>query len=636
MASADSVEKDKAMDLAEDSREAEWKHASFVAELFRGSFRWDLIHPFPLQEPEDQKLGDAFIEKVRTVLEAHVNPGEVDRTGWLPQEAVDALAAIGAFGMKIPKEYGGLGLSTTNYARVCAFIGTYCSSTASWVSAHQSIGAPQPLRLFGTDDQKRKYLPRLAAGAISAFALTEPGVGSDPARMATTATPSEDGSYYLLNGEKLWCTNGTRADIIVVMAKTPSIMVKGKERHQISAFVVETNFPGFEIVHACSFMGCRAIANGLLRFTNMKVPAENLIGKPGQGLKIALTTLNAGRLSIPAGAAGGAKMVLHHAQKWCKERVQWGQPIGKHQAIAKKLANLASDTFAMESITWLTCAMYDRGGFDIRIEAAMAKYFCTETGWRIADDFIQIRGGRGYETAESLAARGETPIAAERMMRNARIGRIVEGSSEIMQLIIAREAMDTHLQFILPMLKAKSKADKSAIVRKMLAFYAKWYPRLWFPSGAPQGVEHLSGSNQDHLAFVVKTSKRLARGLFHAMVKYRQKLEKEQLLLACFVDIGTDLFAMSATLAHAERVMRDHPENQSVQALADLFCRNARKRIRQNFSDTKKNHHRLFSTVADKVLDEEYAWMIHGVYTDIPPVAAHDFPIVPEHEESVR
>lgn len=631
----DPLDKDKAMDLAEDSREAEWAHASFVAELFRGAFRWDLIHPFPLQDPDDKAIGDGFIDKVRAVLEAHVNPSEVDRTGWLPQEAVDALAQIGAFGMKIPTEYGGLGFSTTNYARVCAFIGTYCSSTASWVSAHQSIGVPQPLCLFGTDAQKQKYLPRLASGAISAFALTEPGVGSDPARMTTTATPSDDGSYYLLNGEKLWCTNGTRADLIVVMAKTPPAMVNGKERQQISAFIVETTTPGFEVVHACAFMGCRAIANGLLRFTNVKVPAENLIGKPGQGLKIALTTLNAGRLSLPAGAAGGAKLALHHAQRWCNERVQWGQPIGKHQAIAKKLANLAADTFAMESVTWLTCAMYDRGGFDIRIEAAMAKYFCTETAWRIADDFIQMRGGRGYETAESLAARGEEPIAAERMMRNARIARIVEGSSEIMQLIIAREAMDTHLQFILPLLKAKSRPEKSAIVRRMIAFYAKWYPKQWLPSGSPQDVHHLNGTNQDHLAFASKTAKRLARRLFHTMARYQQRLEKEQLLLANFVDIGTDLFVMAATLSHAERLMRDDPNQQSVQSLADLVCRNARKRIRQNFRDARVNHNRLVTAVANRVLDDDYAWLVHGVYTDSPPVGAHDFPLIPDDNSAV-
>jgi hypothetical protein len=415
------------------------------------------------------------------------------------------------------------------------------------------------------------------------------------------------------------------------MAKTPPIVVNGKERQQISAFVVETNTPGFEVVHACEFMGCRAIANGLLRFTNVKVPVDYLIGKPGQGLKIALTTLNAGRLSLPAGAAGGAKLALFHSQKWCNERVQWGQPIGKHQAVAKKLANLASDTFAMESITWLTCAMYDQGGFDIRIEAAMAKYFCTETGWRIADDFIQMRGGRGYETAESLAARGEAPIAAERMMRNARIARIVEGSSEIMQLIIAREAMDTHLKFILPYLKAKG-AEKAVIRKKMLRFYASWYPKLWVRPPAPEGVKHLNEQNQNHLAYVEKTSRRMARRLFHTMARHQQKLEKEQLLLANFVDIGTDLFVMAATLAHAERLLHEHPQDQSVQALAHLFCSNARMRIETNFNESKKNHYRLFSEVADKVLDDEYAWMVHGIYTGYPPVGEYSFPLVPETE----
>ena len=335
-------EKQAAMDLAEDSRQSTWDHPSFVAELFNGRFRWDLISPFPEQDPEDKRIGDEYMEKIRTVMEKYIDPEKVDRDQEVPREALRALADIGCFGIKIPKEYGGLGMSQTNYNRIVSYIATYCASTSVYISSHLSIGVPQPLKLFGTKAQKEKYLPRLAKGAISAFALTEPSVGSDPAKMGTTATPSEDGSYYLLNGEKLWCTNGPVAELLVVMCVTPPKIVNGKEKKQISAFVVETDTPGFEVVHVCRFMGVRGIQNGLLRFTNVKVPAENLIGKGGDGLKIALTTLNTGRLTVPATCAGGGKSAMRMLREWVNERVQWGAPIAKHQAVGKKRQRLSN------------------------------------------------------------------------------------------------------------------------------------------------------------------------------------------------------------------------------------------------------------------------------------------------------
>ncbi|MFA6243697.1 MAG: acyl-CoA dehydrogenase family protein, partial [Candidatus Hydrogenedentales bacterium] len=265
MATLENKDKQKAMDLAEEARQEEWKFPSFTAELFRGNFRWDLMHPYPLQDPEDKRIGDEYIAKVREVLERAVDPIEIDRTGEYPKSALKALADIGAFGMKISKDYGGLGLSQTNYSRVLSVMGSYCQSTTTWVSAHQSIGVPQPLKMYGTEEQKKKFLPRVARGEISAFALTEPDVGSDPAKMTTVATPSEDGSYYLLNGEKLWCTNGPDADILVVMAQTPPKMVNGKERPQISTFIVEKDMPGFTVERRCGFMGLKGLSNGLLR-----------------------------------------------------------------------------------------------------------------------------------------------------------------------------------------------------------------------------------------------------------------------------------------------------------------------------------------------------------------------------------
>ena len=342
---AENKDKDLAMEMAEDARQADWKFPSFTAEMFKGEFRWDLMHPFPEQDPEDKRIGDEYMEKVKKVLEEHVDPYVIDQTGEYPREALKALADIGIFGMKIPKEYGGLGFSVTNYARVLGLVGSYCASTVTYLSAHQRIGVPQPLKEFGTEEQKKKYLPRLAKGEISAFALTEPDVGSDPAKMTTIATPSADGSYYTLNGDKLWTTNGSDdlTTLFVILAKTPDkVLPSGKKIPQISAFVLDTKDPslkvyensdgeedGFHRARGCRFMGMRGIANAALVLKNIKVPAESLIGKPGQGLKIALSTLNIGRLGLPAAGIGSVKAYIDECQQWTSTRVQWGVPVGK-------------------------------------------------------------------------------------------------------------------------------------------------------------------------------------------------------------------------------------------------------------------------------------------------------------------
>ena len=612
--------KDKAMELAEESREKEWKFPSFTAELFKGDFRWDLLHPFPAQDPEDKKIGDDYIAKVKEVVEAHIDPIEIDRTGEYPKAALKAMAEIGMFGMKISKKYGGLGLSQTNYARVLHYLGSYCQSTVTWVSAHQSIGVPQPLKLFGTEEQREKFLPRLAKGEISAFALTEPNVGSDPAKMELTATPSEDGTYYLLNGVKLWCTNGPDADILVVMAKTVVKTPTGKDKTLISAFIVEKTMPGYEVTYRCKFMGLRGLSNGLLTFRNVKVPAENIIGKPGEGLKVALTTLNAGRLGIPAASTGAAKYVLKEIKKWANEREQWG-PIGKHQSIARMISNMAADIFAMDSIVWTCCSMVDHSKVDIRLEAAAAKYFCTETSWKLIDDAIQVRGGRGYETEHSLYHRGDEPMAMERFLRDSRIGRIFEGSSQVMHLIMAREATDVHFKLVMPLLKPKKgeKVNKLAIISKMIAFYATWYPKVWMPAGLDFKTKQLNEANQSHLAFVAKSAKKMARTVFHTMGKFQQKLEFEQVILGNFVEIGVDLFAMATSLAQAEALMVANPNDTTPQELADLFCRNARKRIAMNFDMVKNNHNTKYRQVGDKILEGKYDWLMTGMYDELPP-----------------
>jgi len=642
----DDKEKQKSLDVAEESRVTEWEHPSFVAELFKGNFRWDFITPYPVQTEADKKVGDDYMLKLKPILEKYIDPSDVDRTGNMNPEAITALKEVGAFGMKIAPEYGGLGMSQTNYSRVCGYIGSYCASTGAWITAHQSIGVAGPLKYFGTPEQKKKYLPRIAKGAISAFGLTEPGVGSDPAAMTCVAEPSADGKYYTVNGDKLWITNGPVAEIMILMARTPPKVVNGKERQQITAFVFETDTPGFETVHRCDFMGIRGIQNGLLRFTDVKIPAENIIGKPGDGLKIALITLVNGRLSIPATSVAGGKKALSYVGGWCKTRSQWGAPIGKHQNTSFKLAKIASDTLAMEAVTWLSCGFADSGGQDIRIEAAMAKYFTTETSCSQADDFLQIRGGRGYETAESLAARGEDPVPCEKFVRDARISRIVEGTSEIMRLYIAREAMDTHVRQIIPMMTGKNKMGH--FFGSFLPFYASWYPKQWLPASTNFKVKNLDSRNQAHLAFIAKSAKKLARKMFHTMAKYQTKLEREQIIMANFVDIGTDLFAMAATLSYVDARLGAAPDKQALLDACDLFCSEARNRVNANLKAVNSNHNYKYTKLANHIMDGKFDWFCTDIYGDVPPgykkymnksLDAFDArmkaeSIVPEHEHA--
>ncbi len=596
----------EAMEVAEASRETEWEKPSFVGQLFLGNLNTDLIHPFPEQPAPDKAEADEFLAKLERFLAENVDADKIDEQGQYDYSLFDGFNELGAWGMKIPKEYGGLGFSATNYNRAIGLVATWCGSTVAWLSAHQSIGVPQPLKLFGTEEQKKKYLPRLANGAISAFALTEPGVGSDPAKMQTTATPSPDGKGWLLNGEKLWCTNVTKAELLVVMAQTPPKMVKGKEKKQISAFIVETNSPGVEIVHRCQFMGLRGIGNGLVKFTNVFVPKENLLWGEGLGLKLALITLNTGRLTIPAGCAASGRKMLEIAKEWGAERVQWGAPIAKHEAVAAKIAWMASHTFAMEAIVWLTSGLSDRGDVDLRLEAAMAKLFNTEVAWQCVDHLVQIRGGRGYETAASLRGRGEQGYPVERIMRDMRINRIFEGTSEIQHLFIAREAVDPHMKRGFKILQPDTPTgEKLAAAAKAGAHYAAWYPKKYLGwSRFPKYGQF--GSLSGHMGYVERASRHLARSIFHAMMRFQAKLERKQMVLFRVVDIGTDLFAMSAAVSYATMLAKQGHANAA--DLADVFCKEARMRIDYNFDHMFDNHDEESYRLVMKLLKDEYQW----------------------------
>ena len=603
--------KRQALEVAEAAREQTWQHPSFVGELFLGRFRDDLILPYPLQGDEDRAIGDEYISRMREVLKNKVDADQIDEDGEIPDEAIDALAELGAFGIKIPKEYGGVGLSQMNYSRAMMLVASHCGNTGALLSAHQSIGLPQPLKLFGTREQKEKYYPRLAGGEISAFALTETEVGSDPANMSTKAELSEDGTHFVLNGEKLWCTNGTRAGLFVVMAQTPPKMVRGKERRQITAFIVERDMPGVEVVSRSRFMGLRALYNGVIRFTDVKIPVDNILGDEGKGLRLALTTLNTGRLTLPAACTGASKRALKMAREFSRDREQWGSNIGKHEAIAQKVAFIASHTFAMEAISFYPSMLVDRGGADIRLEAAMCKMFCSEGFWKIIDETMQIRSGRGYETASSLRERGEPGVAVERAMRDSRINMIFEGTSEIMRLFISREALDPHLRRAGSVLNPRAPlGDKIADGLKAGLHYSSWYLKQWNP--VPRRF-HVHRRLAGHLRFINLQSRKLARSLFHAMGRHQAALERKQAQLGRFVEIGSELFAMAAAVARADRLHSLDPEKYSgVIELADIFCRHSKRRVKSTFRAISSNDDAATYKFAQRVVEGEYEWLEEG------------------------
>ncbi|MBF6135740.1 acyl-CoA dehydrogenase family protein [Nocardia otitidiscaviarum] len=612
MATAAKVDatEEQARQLVEESRETTWAKPSFAKEMFLGRFRLDLIHPYPRPSAEDTAKYEAYLTRLRAFCET-IDGERIEAEGRIPTEYVEGLAALGCFGLKIPEEYGGQGLSQVGYNKALMLVGSAHPSLGVLLSAHQSIGVPEPLKLAGTDDQKREFLPRCAKGAVSAFLLTEPDVGSDPARMASTATPTADGEAYELNGVKLWTTNGVVAELLVVMARVPR---SDGHRGGISAFIVEADSPGITVERRNSFMGLRGIENGVTRLHEVRVPKRNLVGREGDGLKIALTTLNAGRLAIPAMCTAAAKWATKIGREWSATRVQWGRPVGEHAAVGQKLSFITATTFALEAVLDLSATMCDEDRNDIRIEAALAKLWASEMSCAIADELVQIRGGRGYESSASLRARGERAVAAEQLVRDLRINRIFEGSSEIMRLLIAREMADAHMAAAGALVDRNAELkDKAKAAVGASGFYAKWFPQLAVGSGTVPASFGEFGPLARHMRFVERMSRKQARALMYGMARWQAKLEYKQGFLGRIVDIGAELFAMAASCVRAQaEVRKGGPEGAAAQELADVFCRQSRLRVQRLFDALWDNTDDADTEIARGLLDGRYRWLEAG------------------------
>src|SRR5450432_1309268 len=598
--------------ISEAAREKDWELPSFGKGLYLGSFQPELISPQPELPVEAVEKGERFLGVLGAFLEEEVDPQAVERDNKIPDEVIEGFKRLGAFGMKVPEQYGGLGLSQVYYNRAMMLAGTWHSSLSTLLSAHQSIGLAQPLLLFGSDVQKQEWLPKVATTHLSAFALTEPGVGSDPARVTSTATPTEDGAGYLINGRKLWTTNGTVADVLVVLAKVPR-----SEGHKggITAFIVPAQTDGVVVEHRIEFMGLHGIENSQTRYSDAYVPAANVIGREGLGLKIALATLNTGRLALPAICAGVGKWATKVAREFASERVQWGKPIGEHDEVSQRIAFIAATAFGLEAMLDVASRLADEKRNDVRIEAALAKLYGSEMGWRVIDALMQVCGGRGYERASSLQARGLRGVPVEQVLRDMRVNRIFEGSTEIMHLIIAREAMDQHLHVAGDLLEPDLPIDRKAkALGRAGAFYATWYPKLAVGRGqAPQSYGDF-GELAGQMRFVERTSRKLARSTFYGMARWQAGTEGHGAFLGRIVAIGAELFAISATVVYTQTAIRDYPERAAeTLELAHAFCTQAQLRAERLFHDLWSNADEANHRLASNVLSGRHTWLEKGI-----------------------
>ncbi|OYT19674.1 MAG: hypothetical protein CCU26_10380 [Nitrospira sp. UW-LDO-01] len=600
---------------------------SFMTGLFAGKPDFSLLLT-PEETPEDKAVWEQFRPRLETFLMTQVDPDEIERTGKIPDSVIKGLFAIGAFGMKIPQQYGGLGFSYTNYGRALMLMASWSNALALTVAVPQSIGIAMPILMFGNEDQRRTYLPLVAREAVSAFALTEPLTGSDAANIATTAILDSTGTTFVVNGEKLWCTNGPIARYVTLIARVPAkrtqqngqpgwkpvLNGKGADDLVHTAFILDMQTAGVRIRQHCQFEGCHGIENAHMTFTDVHIPTENVIGEVGRGLKYALTILNIGRaVSIPAICLGMAKQAWQPTLDQANQRVTFQKPLGTRQTQRMRLGVMASNLIAMEALALTVWRMADQHAFDVRIEAALAKLFCSEQTIRFLKNAQVIFGGMGYETAHSKWLRGEPAFGIEQLVRDAEMYRIGEGATDILRPFVAREGLNMHLERIGHLFDERATgARRLAELWRLLKFYVPWYMSQWTGSRLPPRKEFEYSRVCSKLRFVEQASRRLARTVFYVMLLHRQALRDNQGRQNRIEEIGEDLLVITATALYAEAQERSagHPE---VWDLAEECVRAAQQRVEHNIRELIRNQDTIVAAVGEKALSGRYPSLAHGI-----------------------
>ena len=562
------------------------KQLGFVKGLMFGDYLAGSLPPYPALAHDEATTARA--EELQRYCTEHIDPVAIDRKAEIPQPVISGLGRLGVLGACLPKSVGGLEMSQAAYCRLLEVLGGHCAGTALFVNAHHSIG-PRSIVLFGTSEQQQKYLPKLATGEwISAFALTEPEAGSDAANVQSTATPTPDGKGYIINGQKRWITNGGIAQVLTVMARTPT--PEGRDS-KITAFLVTPDMPGFQVVEKrMEKMGVRGTATGRLAFNNMFVPRENVLGPVGKGLKIALTVLDFGRTTFGAVCTGAAKFCVDRAVQHAKTRVQFGEPLGSFELVKEKLAYMQAGVFAMEACTYETAALMDAGEGDFMLETAMLKVFATETLWRILNDTFQLHGGLAYFTDQPF----------ERMVRDHRINTIGEGANDVLRAFVALVGMrEVGLEL---------QGVRDAIYQplgnftRLGSFAGRKLSSLLVPPPVPVRNSEL----EPEAAQLGKLIRSLGSAVQRLLVQHQMSIVDRQYLLGRISDAATELYVSACVLNRLDAMLRDTHDHDAALRLnletGRYYLLTARRRIRQSLASLWDNDDTATTALANRML----------------------------------
>lgn len=561
----------------------------FAKGLFFGHFNAPLVLPYPQLKAEERPIVEQAVADVRKYAEEKIDAAAIDRNADIPPEVIAGLADLGVLGMTAPKEYGGRAFSQLGYCKILEVIGGHCSATSVFVNAHHSIGI-RALLLFGSEAQRQRWLPGLVSGKeLAAFALTEPEAGSDASNVQTTATPSADGKSYILNGQKRYITNGAISKVLTVMAKTP---VAGSNETKVTAFLVTPDLPGFEVVEArMPKCGIRGTATARLAFHDMPVPAENVLGQVGKGLRVALTVLDFGRTTFGATCTGSAKTCLKASVRHAKQRVQFKQTLSEFELVKKKIAFMSAHAFAMEAATSQCASFIDSGAEDYMLETAMLKVFASEHLWTIVNDTLQIFGGQGYFSNEPY----------ERMMRDARINLIGEGANDVLKAFIALVGM----RGVGEQLKGVLDAVYNPIKERgtLWKFVRDQVGSRFSTPDVPVRSSALEADARE-LAKRVRDFGLSVQGMLR---QYREAVLERQYVHERIADAACDLYASSCTLSRLDHLLTQGNGNQAELerevTAGRYFLKLADRRIRQNLAALADNDDDWTTKAANSALE---------------------------------